>query len=88
MQRYGKQLPISTHIDQLLSIKPIVNLYDVKNFKESLDKIESNVRKLKTLNVDPEYYGPVLTSIIMFKLPNQIRLLISRAMRLNRKRDV
>lgn len=54
MQSYGKQLPISTHIDQLLSIKPIVNLYDVKNFKESLDKIESNVRKLKTLNVDPE----------------------------------
>ena len=54
MQRYGKQLPIPTDIDQLFSIKPIVNLYDVENFRESFDKIESNVRKLKTLNVDPK----------------------------------
>ena len=76
VQRYGnKQLLISTHIDQLLSIKPILNL--------TLE----NVRNLKTLNVDPERYGPVLVSIIMSKLPNEIRLFISRAIPLNREMD-
>ena len=89
VQRYGnKQLLISTHIDQLLSIKPILNLYDVKKLRESFDKIESNVRNLKTLNVDAKQYGPVLASIIMSKLPNEICLLISRAMPLNREWDV
>ena len=88
-QHYSnKQLLISTHIDQLLSIKPILNLHDVKKLRETFDKIESNVRNLKTLNVDPEQYGPVLVSIIMSKLPNEIRLFISRTIPLNREWDV
>ena len=89
MQRYGnKQLLISTHIYQLLSRKPILNLHDVKKLGETFDKIESKVRNLKTLNVDPEQFGPVSVSIIMSKLPNEIRLLISRAMPLNREWEV
>ena len=47
-----------------------------------------NVRNLKSLNVDPEQYGPVLVSIIMSKFPNEIRLLISWAMPLNREWNV
>ena len=76
VQCYGKRkLLISIHIDQLLSIKPILNLYDVKKLRKTFDEIESNVRNLKVLNIDPEQYGPVLVSIIMSKLPNKIRLL-------------
>ena len=89
MQRYGnKQLLISTHIYQLLSRKPILNLHDVKKLGETFDKIESNVRNLKTLHVDPEQFGPVSVSIIMSKFPNEIPLLISRAMPLNREWEV
>ena len=60
MRSCNKQLLMSTHIDQLLSIKPILNLYDVKKLRETFNKIESNVRNLKALNVDPEQYGSVL----------------------------
>ena len=47
----------------------------MKKLRKTFDEIESNVRNLKILNVDPEQYGPVLVSIIMSKLPNKIRLL-------------
>ena len=89
VQRYSnEQLLISIHINQLLSIKPILHLRDVKKLRETFDKIKSNVRNLKTLNVDPNQYDPVLVLIIMSKLPNKTRLLISRAMLLNREWDV
>ena len=88
-QRYGnKQLLISTHMDQLLSIKPILNLHDAQKLRETFDKIELNVRNLKRLNADPQQYGSVLVSIIMSKLPIEIGLLISRPMPLNREWDV
>ena len=59
-QRYGnKQLLISTHMDQLLSIKPILNLHDAQKLRETFDKIELNVRNLKRLNADPQQYGSV-----------------------------
>ena len=87
VQRYGnKQLLISTHIEQLFSIKPILNLHDGKKLRETFDKIELHVRNLKTVKIDPEQYGSVLASIIMSKLPSEIRLLISRV--LNREWDV
>ena len=89
VQRYSnEQLLISTHINQLLSIKPILHLRDVKKLRETFDKIKLSVRNLKTLNVDPEQYDPVLVSIIMSELTNKIRLLISRAMLLKREWDV
>ena len=54
VQRYGnKQLLTSTHMDQLLSIKPILNLHDAQKLRETFDKIELNVRNLKRLNADP-----------------------------------
>ena len=89
VQRYSnEQLLISTHTNQLLSIKPILHLRDAKKLRETFDKIKLSVRNLKTLNVDPEQYDPVLVSIIMSKLPNKIRLFISRAMLLNREWDI
>ena len=47
------------------------------------NKIETCVRNLRTLNVEKQQYGPVLISIVMTKLPEEIRLVISRAMPTN-----
>ena len=44
------------------------------------DSIEINVRSLKTLDISSKHYGPILVSIIMSKLPSEIRLVISRSM--------
>ena len=40
--------------------------------------IESNVRALKSLGINYEHFGPLLMHIMMEKLPNTIKLQISR----------
>ena len=42
------------------------------------DTIESNVRALRSLGINYEYFGPLLVPIILEKLPNTIKLQISR----------
>ena len=87
--RFGnKQLLILTHIDKLLSITPVQNVNEIKKLREVYDLIEVHVHNLKMLDVNTKEYGPVLISIVMSKLPNDIRLVISRSMSLNDKWDV
>ena len=42
--------------------------------------LESNVRSLKSLGVPRETYGGLLSSILMIKLPQEFRLVITREM--------
>ena len=39
--------------------------------------VQSSVRNLKTLDVDPNSYGNLLVPLINAKLPNELKLLIS-----------
>ena len=47
---------------------------------EVYDSIEINVRSLKSLEITIEHYGPILVSIVMSKLPDDIQLLVTRSM--------
>ena len=87
--RFGnKQLLINTHIEKLLSIPIISNVNEIKKLREAYDVIEVSTRNLKTLDVETKEYGPVLISLVMTKLPAEIKLVISRAMSFNEKWDV
>ena len=44
------------------------------------DAIEINVRGLKNLDITSSNYGPILVSIVMSKLPDDIKLIVSRSM--------
>ena len=88
-KRYGnKQLLISSHMDKLLSISPVTSLNDIAKIRNVYDEIEVHVRNLNSLNIDTKQYGPVLVSVVMSKVPEQIRLIISRAMPENNEWDV
>ena len=50
----------------------------VKEMRKLHDTIESNVRALRSLGINYEYFGPLLVPIILEKLPNTIKLQISR----------
>ena len=77
--RFGnKQLIISKHMDKLLKLPSISSLRDVKSLRSVYDSIESNIRSLKSLGVNSEMYGSLLAPIMMSKLPNELRLIISR----------
>ena len=83
IKRYGnKQVLISSHIEKLLNITPVISINDVKRIRKVYDEIEVHTRNLKSLSVNTDQYGPVLVSIVMSKIPSEIKLVISRVVRL------
>ena len=75
-ERFGnKQLLITTNIDKLLSIPPVASTSNVEGLREVYNKIETYARNLKTLDVEKEKYGPILISIVMSKIPSEIKLI-------------
>ena len=79
-KRFGnKQILISSNIDQLLSISHVESHTDIKKIRYIYDK---------SLKVDIGQYGLVLISIIMYKLPTEIKLQISRIIPATEEWDV
>ena len=78
-KRFGnKQLIINQHMEQLLSLSGVSSQHDVKGLRHLFDVIESNVRSLQSLDVRAESYGSLLSSVLMNKLPVELRLIASR----------
>ena len=77
-ERHGnEQLIISCHMNNLIKLDPIIQP-SVKEMRKLHDTIESNVRALRSLRINHEHFGPLLVPIILEKLPNTIKLQISR----------
>ena len=78
-RRFGNtQLIVSKHMDALLNL-PVANSHqDLKGLRRLYDSVEAHVRGLRALGVAAGPYGGLLTSILMNKLPPEIRLIISR----------
>ena len=55
-----------------------VNGSNVTELRELYDRIESNVSALKTVGIQQEPFGSLLIPIILEKMPNVMRLQISR----------
>ena len=78
-KRFGnKQLIINKHMEQLLHVDGVASQNDTKGIRQLYDVIESNVRSLKSLGVSAESYGSLLSSVLMSKLPSELRLIASR----------
>lgn len=78
-KRFGnKQLIINKHMEQLLTTDGVTSQHDVKGLRRLYDVIETNVRSLDSLGVKAESYGSLLSSVLMNKLPPEIRLIASR----------
>ena len=77
--RFGnKQLIINQHMEQLLSVEGVTSQRDVKGLRHLYDVIESNVRSLRSLGVSADSYGSLLSSVLMNKLPPELRLIVTR----------
>ena len=82
-QKYGNtQVLINAYMQQLVSLPVIKSVNGVKGLRKLYEKVESSVRNLKTLDVDPRSYGNFLVPLINAKLPNELRLLISRNLKM------
>lgn len=78
-KRFGnKQQIITKHMDVLLGLEAITSQHNLKGLRYLCDLIESQVRSLRSLGVPSESYGSLLSSVIINKLPHEIRLIVSR----------
>ena len=79
--RFGnKQQIINRHMEILLNLESVTSHYHVRSLRQLHDTVESNVRSLKSLGVSRESHGGLLSSIVMNKLPQEFRLVITREM--------
>ena len=79
-KRFGNpQLIVNRHMEALLSITAVATHHDVKGLRKLHDSVEAHVRGLRALGVPPDSYGGLLTSILVNKLPSEVRLIVSRA---------
>ena len=73
----NEQIIISSHKNKILIISPVYSP-NVRSLRELHDNVESNVQALGNLVVNYEQFGSLLRPIILEKIPNMIKLQISR----------
>ena len=78
-RRFGnRQLIVNRHMDILLNLEAVTSQHNLKGLRQLFDVVESNVRGLRALGVPASSYGGLLSSILMSKLPTELRLIVSR----------
>lgn len=80
-KRFGdKQLLVSSHMTKLLSLENIVSVANTVGMRKLYDERTSQVRNLENLGLNATNSGPILAPmpVLMSKLPEQLKLIISR----------
>ena len=78
-ERYGNpQLVIASHMDKILKTEKVNSSRNCKELRSLYDQIESHVHSLHSVGVKSEHYGTLLIPIILEKVPDEIKLEISR----------
>ena len=81
LKRFGsKQVIISKHIEMLMQLPKLNNPSDLKQLRQLLDTTEGAIRSLQGIGVSSETYGTFLTPVLMAKMPQELRLILSRGM--------
>ena len=77
-QRFGNpQLIINCHMEALLNVPGISSHQDTRGLRKLHDSVEAHIRGLKALRVPSQTYGGFLTSILINKLPPELRLIVT-----------
>ena len=78
--RFGnRQMIISKHMmESLLNMAPVSSNHDLKGLRKIYDLVEEHVSGLKALGVSSESYGSLPPSVLMNKIPQDLRLIVSR----------
>ena len=71
---------INTYTKRFLQLTVIKNNYDVFGLRKLYDQVESSVRNLKSLQMDTSGYGALLVSLLIEKLPFNLRQSIAKSL--------
>ena len=75
--RFENKQPI---IDQYMERGSCCSDTNLRTLRHLYDTVEAQVSGLISMGVKPETYGALLSSIVLGKLPQEVRLLLSREM--------
>lgn len=64
-------------MDQLLNVNPVSLASNLWGLRHLYDLVETHVCGIQILGVPPNLYGTLFSSVLLNKLPVEIRLLIS-----------
>ena len=65
-------------MDSLIKLPSVTTMGDICKVRLVFDQIESRVRGLQGLGVTSESYGNLLIPIMLNKIPEELKLIISR----------
>ena len=78
-ERFGnRQLIINSHMDALLNVSGVTSSSNIKNVRTLYDTVEQHCRGLDALGVSSDSYGALLIPMLLRKIPEDMRLLVSR----------
>ena len=78
-KRFGnRQQIITKHMDVLMSLEAVTSNHNLEGLRHLYDLVESHVRSLRSLGIPSSSYGSLLSSIFMTKLPQELRVIVSR----------
>ena len=78
-ERFGnKQVTITGHMETLTRTPKVESSGNIKDLRSLYDQVESSIRGLESVGVKQEMYGCFLLPILMQKLPEDFRILITR----------
>ena len=69
---------VSRHMEALLTLEAVTSQHNLKALRRLYDQVESQVRGLKALGIEAESYGSLLAPVILSKIPQELRLVVSR----------
>ena len=78
-ERYAdKQVLISSHMNKLLELKSVHEISNTVGLRALYDHVNAQVRSLLSIGLNSEDYGPMLIPVLMSKLPQELKLIITR----------
>ena len=66
------------HMEILMNIESVTSSRDLKGLRKLHDSVESHVRSLTAIGVNPTSYGSLLVPVLLNKLPPELQLIASR----------
>ncbi len=67
-------------MEALLTVQGVTSHHDIKGLQKLHDSVEAYIRGLRALRVPAQTYGGLLTSVLVNKLPPELRLVVTRGM--------
>jgi hypothetical protein len=78
-RQFGNKTVVQhTYINELLNVMPVLNANDTERLRKFFDTVESNYRGLEALCVNNEIYSEIVVLTVLNKLPEVVRLTITR----------